>query len=58
MVTKSWEGVPAIFPGPYMCYHGEPIQEDIQRAHDLILEVAREEGPFDAVLGLSSPFLY
>ncbi|KAG9239334.1 serine hydrolase FSH [Amylocarpus encephaloides] len=46
-------GVKAIFPGPYLCYHGEPIPKDVQHAHNLVLDVIREEGPFDGVIGFS-----
>jgi len=50
---KPAAGVESIFPGPYLCYHGEPIQDDVQRAHDFVIQVVREEGPFDGVLGFS-----
>ncbi|TKW48618.1 hypothetical protein CTA1_5550 [Colletotrichum tanaceti] len=42
-----------IFPGPYLCYHGEPVEEDVRAAHEFLLEVVREEGPFDMVVGFS-----
>ncbi|GIJ97914.1 hypothetical protein Aspvir_000020 [Aspergillus viridinutans] len=53
METEPAPGVDAIFPGPYFCYHGEPVPNDVQNAYDLVLEVVREEGPFDGVLGFS-----
>ncbi|OJD32105.1 ef-hand calcium-binding domain protein [Diplodia corticola] len=46
-------GIDAVFPGPYVCYHEEPIPEDVQHAVDLVKEVIREEGPFDGVIGFS-----
>ncbi|KAI3400338.1 hypothetical protein diail_3355 [Diaporthe ilicicola] len=46
-------GVEAVFPGPYLCYHGEPIEDDVKAAHEFLLEVVRDEGPFDIVVGFS-----
>lgn len=46
-------GVETIFPGPYLCYHGEPVRADVQRAHDQVLDVVEHEGPFDGVIGFS-----
>ncbi|KAJ3957696.1 hypothetical protein N0V92_005715 [Colletotrichum tropicale] len=52
-VAPPAPAVEAIFPGPYLCYHGEPVEEDVKAAHEFLLEVVREEGPFDMVVGFS-----
>ncbi|KAJ5715841.1 uncharacterized protein N7483_013022 [Penicillium malachiteum] len=46
-------GIDQIFPGPYLCYHGEPVPEDVWNAYNLIMEVVQEEGPFDGVIAFS-----
>lgn len=43
----------AVFPGPYLSYHGDPILSDVQKAYDLVMDVVNEEGPFDGVIGFS-----
>ncbi|KAJ5788008.1 hypothetical protein N7457_002998 [Penicillium paradoxum] len=46
-------GIDQIFPGPYLCYHGEPVPSDVWNAYNLIMDVVREEGPFDGVIAFS-----
>lgn len=51
--SPNYSGVEEIFDGPWLCYYDDPTPEKIKTAQDLIFEVVREEGPFDAVLGFS-----
>ncbi|KAF3057733.1 FSH1 domain-containing protein [Trichoderma simmonsii] len=53
MNAEPAPGVESIFPGPFLCFHGEPVPDDVQRAVDLVKEVVLEEGPFDGVIGFS-----
>jgi len=42
-----------IFPGPYLCYYNLPTPALVQQAHEYILDIMDEEGPFDGVIGFS-----
>ncbi|CAG8026292.1 unnamed protein product [Penicillium salamii] len=53
MEAEPATGVDQIFPGPYLCYHGEPVPGDVWNAYNLILDVVRDEGPFDGVIAFS-----
>ncbi|KAL9594714.1 MAG: hypothetical protein Q9219_006878 [cf. Caloplaca sp. 3 TL-2023] len=46
-------GVSEIYPGPYLCYYNLPTQDQIEDAHDLVLNFIEDEGPFDGVIGFS-----
>jgi hypothetical protein len=46
-------GIGSIFPGPYRAFYRTPSADDVKAAYDFIMEVVREDGPFDGVIGFS-----
>ncbi|KAK7534498.1 serine hydrolase FSH [Phyllosticta citricarpa] len=46
-------GVSGIFTGPYSCWYDTPTTSKVAKAHEYVLEVIREKGPFHGVMGFS-----
>jgi acetyl esterase/lipase len=53
-IILEYVGVSEVFPGPYLCFYDDPTPQAVQNAVDMIMEVIKEDGPFDIILGFSN----
>lgn len=46
-------GIAELYPSPYLCWYEQGNPEDVQAAHDYLVSVIEEDGPYDGVIGFS-----
>lgn len=46
-------GVAGLFSGPFSCWYDVPTTTKVQRAHRVVLDFVKRNGPFDGILGFS-----
>jgi Serine hydrolase (FSH1) len=46
-------GIAGLYPPPYLCWYEHGTPDDVQAAHDYLVSVIDEDGPYDGVIGFS-----